>query len=231
MKYSKFYIKNFKGINELEINLNKFPMGKIFPLVGLNESGKTTVLEAIYFLQQEIKKEEAHKLIHKNKKSNFGEEIIIEAVLELEDSDKDLIKEFLSKRNLIPESSLEKLKIKKIISFKDSTCDKIEKIIEIIDLRVKNDSLEEFFPMSEKFPEDWKSLIIEIEKNTPRILYFENFLFNFPNKIYLKPFQNEGEEQGEYRKILQDILSRISPPYSLNKHILDRLQNKTPENE
>ncbi len=49
MRYTKFTIKKFKGIEELELDLTKYPVGKIFPLVGLNESGKTTILEAIIF--------------------------------------------------------------------------------------------------------------------------------------------------------------------------------------
>lgn len=42
MKFIKFTISNFKGIRRLELDLEKHPQGKIFPLVGLNESGKTT---------------------------------------------------------------------------------------------------------------------------------------------------------------------------------------------
>ena len=45
MRYSKFYFKNFKGIVEIDLSLEnkKSPIA----LVGLNESGKTTILEGI----------------------------------------------------------------------------------------------------------------------------------------------------------------------------------------
>lgn len=43
MKYTKFFIKNYKAIDELTINLSK----NVIPLIGLNESGKTSILQAI----------------------------------------------------------------------------------------------------------------------------------------------------------------------------------------
>ena len=49
MEITSFYIQNFKGIKHLILDLEKTPQGKIFPIVGLNESGKTTILEAINY--------------------------------------------------------------------------------------------------------------------------------------------------------------------------------------
>ena len=45
MKYTKFGLKNFKGVKEvaIDVNGNEKPMA----LVGLNESGKTTILEGV----------------------------------------------------------------------------------------------------------------------------------------------------------------------------------------
>lgn len=41
MEYKSFHIKNFKGISDQTINLGKRPAGRVFTLVGLNESEKT----------------------------------------------------------------------------------------------------------------------------------------------------------------------------------------------
>ncbi|MEI9910983.1 MAG: AAA family ATPase [Bacteroidota bacterium] len=49
MKFTEFKIKNFKGIEDVTVNLDKSPDANIYTLVGLNESGKTTILEAINF--------------------------------------------------------------------------------------------------------------------------------------------------------------------------------------
>lgn len=47
MKFKKFQINKFRGISKATLDLSKTPDGSINVLVGLNESGKTTILEAI----------------------------------------------------------------------------------------------------------------------------------------------------------------------------------------
>ena len=44
MRYTQFRIENYKGIEQLTLRLT----GDVTTLIGLNESGKTTILEAIY---------------------------------------------------------------------------------------------------------------------------------------------------------------------------------------
>lgn len=48
MRYELFRIENFKGIKSTSLDLTSLTGVNVFPLVGLNESGKTTVLEAIH---------------------------------------------------------------------------------------------------------------------------------------------------------------------------------------
>lgn len=46
MKYLSFTITNYRGISEpLTIDLQK---SSLVPLIGINECGKTTILQAIY---------------------------------------------------------------------------------------------------------------------------------------------------------------------------------------
>ena len=45
MIYKKFYFNNYKGIKETSIELDK--KNKLHCIVGINESGKTTLLKAI----------------------------------------------------------------------------------------------------------------------------------------------------------------------------------------
>ncbi len=47
MRLTYFYFKNFKGIESLRLDLRHNPNSKVYTFVGLNESGKTTILEAI----------------------------------------------------------------------------------------------------------------------------------------------------------------------------------------
>ena len=48
MHYSSFRIQNFKGIKDTTIKLSDQSRMGVFAFVGLNESGKTTILEAIH---------------------------------------------------------------------------------------------------------------------------------------------------------------------------------------
>jgi hypothetical protein len=48
MRYKSFRIQNFKGIKDTTVNLDSVAGAAVFAFVGLNESGKTTVLEAIH---------------------------------------------------------------------------------------------------------------------------------------------------------------------------------------
>lgn len=49
MHYTYVEVKNFKGIRQLRLDFEKPPCSSVTTLVGLNESGKTTILEAINY--------------------------------------------------------------------------------------------------------------------------------------------------------------------------------------
>ncbi len=100
MRYTAFKIKNFKGIRELELKLDSAPNSNIFTIVGLNESGKTTIMEALSFLYDNLKKKEnelalhrsaiddIHSLIPKSRKDNFTDFMGISATITIEEKDK-----------------------------------------------------------------------------------------------------------------------------------------------
>jgi predicted ATP-dependent endonuclease of OLD family len=235
MEFVKFEIKNFKGINNLIFDFEGIPTGKIFPLVGLNESGKTTILEAINLFQNRIKEGGEHQLIHKKEKGNFNDNIEIKAVLKLDDYDKEFIKNFLNNKKLELEEENDYISIIRKYEFKDSNFEKYQPFYEI-KLNVKTRQAKKFVRLYDKYFQYWSELIKEIEENLiPKILYFENFLFDFPEKIYLEGSQNSGateeKKQKEFRKIIQDILDSIeNKNYNLNRHILEKLKNPTEEN-
>ena len=82
MKIHKFEIKNFKGIDSTTVSLIDDAPGNITTLVGLNESGKTTILEAIsHFITEDkdtatlvgtvLQKSSLQDLIPKDRKAAF----------------------------------------------------------------------------------------------------------------------------------------------------------------
>lgn len=50
MHYTYFDIKHFKGIDHVRFDIARTPRVRVSTLVGLNESGKTTILDAINLL-------------------------------------------------------------------------------------------------------------------------------------------------------------------------------------
>ena len=80
MRYSQFKINNFKGGKEITLDLDK-NQSKVFTLVGLNESGKTTILEAINLFQEDYDEKKLTKVevekVKKDSRSNVANEKMI----------------------------------------------------------------------------------------------------------------------------------------------------------
>lgn len=227
MRFVDFKIRNFKGIKQLTITFDNIPEPKISTLVGLNESGKTSILEAIDFFGKKHDEKDVHLLIPKSKISNFNDEISVKATISLDDADIKQIKNYAFD-NLdfeITNDAFSTISITKKLSFKDSTFDGITNSCSI-ELFGKEKG-------SRKKPrklEDGAVLRSEIVKYiktemVPRIIYYPNFLFDTPEKIYLEQQPNEGTEQPFYRNILQDVLDFLNNGLDLNRHIVDRLKS------
>lgn len=84
---TKFQIKKFKSIENLTIPLNSYGKGKnkssVSFLVGLNESGKSSILEAIYLWNEGLDKIDYDEYFHKDVED--GEYIWLEASLQVDD--------------------------------------------------------------------------------------------------------------------------------------------------
>ncbi|WP_394269699.1 AAA family ATPase [Qipengyuania sp.] len=98
MRIVRFTIENFKGIKSTTLDLDVDPPGNVITLIGLNESGKTTVLEALShfvaadqettsIVQTVAAQQPPQELIPKARKSNFTGDISIEAEVAFDDDD------------------------------------------------------------------------------------------------------------------------------------------------
>lgn len=235
MKYIYFHIRNFKGIKDILIDLDKNPNINIFTLVGLNESGKTTVLEAIHLFSQETPID-THKYIPKAKKHNFNDAIVIEAGIQLSAQDNVDLKEFLRKHhgfNL--DQELHEFKVKRIHNFQNSisTDNRTDWVGELHISPVKKGKariLNLSDPENENIRKYLKSQI-------PVIIYYPNFLFDIPEKIYLQEStqtvepenpQKSKEEKSQpfFMQAIQDILDYMAEGLSISTHIIDRFKVK-----
>jgi predicted ATP-dependent endonuclease of OLD family len=102
MRYKSFRIRNFKGIKDTTVNLSSSHNAAIFAFVGLNESGKTTVLEAIHSFSPDRATSElvggedstgvpAEERVPRHLISTFTGDVSVSATVELTADDKKAI--------------------------------------------------------------------------------------------------------------------------------------------
>lgn len=233
MKFTFFRFKNFKGIKDEKLDLSKKPESNIFTLVGLNESGKTTILEAINFFKyksesldvlelKEYEVKDIHTLIPINKRDNFNGTIWIEAGIELDKDDVANIKKEFLKKDFVISTIGEKITYTQKYHFENSK---------------HNKSKDEFFwnyniigkakkARKEKKLANADALIANnyIVRYIPSILYFPNFLFDFPEKIYLND-DIDNEKHLFYQKIIQDTLDSLNNDLNINDHLITRIKS------
>lgn len=230
MRYIGFNIKNYKGIQNIELDLTKKPSTNIFTLVGLNESGKTTILEAINRFAIDIAKDEAYTLIPKNKQYGFSDSVSIDAKLEITTNELEEIKNLLkNKYKFILSNDIEIIKIEKRYNFENSipTAEKWLETFWTTNFLGKTKQSKQEKRLYDWKKEAWDEVVKIIkEKFLPKILYYPDFLFQFPEKIYLEKIDGEDRKQDEYRKVLQDILDSIENGLTLEKHLLERMRNE-----
>lgn len=223
MRFTSFTIENFKGIKSLTLDLSEAPSLSIYTLVGLNESGKTTILEAINMFQTSVKKSDRHGLIPRNLALNFTGNISVQAVIELSDDDKSQIVQFAKdqyKFNL--ERVGDKATVTRIYRFEDSDYVK-ESYSWEFELIGKTTSASKTKKMIDWDKAKWNGLIDFVStKLMPRIIYYPDFLFDFPEKIYLGG--DSDNKNDVYKNMLQDVLDSLGGGLELERHVLSRMK-------
>lgn len=226
MRYTNFVIKNYKGIHNLVLDFEQQPLSKIITLVGLNESGKTSILEAINLLHQDIPETESHRLIPKKDKLSFSGQVEVTGKVVLTPEDNDLLSIKIKQLGMDSIKEITHFSINKIYTFKNS------KYVSntrhwYIDLKVKKEGEILFKELTPKDPE-WLKIILCIKNELiPKILYYPNFLFDFPNKIYLDKDTAEIKKQTQFRDVIQDILTSLNKELTIEDHLISRLKDKS----
>ncbi|MBD2566804.1 ATP-dependent nuclease [Anabaena lutea] len=233
MRFSYIEIKNFKGINHIRLDLNSKPRSNIYTLVGLNESGKTTILEAINFVSYKLENldplnlpgysiKDVHNLIPIGKLANFNGNISIEAGYILDQDDQKKIRDFCSENfDFKLTREIADFYIKRSYDFYDST--------QITPKNAWNMELfgkKKYAKMEKKLEgQEWQKAVEYVKTLMPSVLYFPSFLFDFPDKIYLEEKDSNTKKHEFYRTILQDILDALGGQFKLEEHILKRAKS------
>ena len=235
MRYTSFTITNFKGIQNLKLDLDGNPDSKVSILVGLNESGKTTIMEALSFFYENIRDineehltlhpsgiTDKHSLIPKNRKDNFSDQTEISAFIELDEQEIKLLGKVLKEYNFQHSETSSRMSVIFNFKFENSS---FQKRVVYLNAQIqgkegKRRTLQELCPEHKA----WAPAYEFIKKRIPPIIYYPNFLFEFPDSIYLQEFSEEGREQAFYRRLLQDILDSLNNRLNIQTHIIERVK-------
>lgn len=227
MKYIKFIIKNFKGIQDLTIDLSQRPDSRVYTFVGLNESGKTTILEAINTIKAGYDESNAHRLIPKHLKANFNDKVSVKAIIAVDEADNKLIADKFKQMGYVNYKPIETFSINSTCSFESS---KVKESVSYWDFAptLQNEITKEKIILTAK-NQDWQSIVAYIRANLmPRIVFYENLLFDFPERIYLTGERSGDSNYKPYRDIIEDILQEIVPNGTIQTTLADNFMGKDP---
>lgn len=221
MYYKSFSIKKYKGIKEVTLDLAN---NRIITLVGLNESGKTTILESIHWFYKLIKGVEpvAQDLnSFRPKGTAFTGSIEIGANLILEKNDIDFLNNYW-KKELKKRTKLEiPEEFSYVFKFYFDT-HKFQNKNEACEFNIKNIKAKK--SLKETDSSGFERVLNVIKTNLiPEILFYEDFIFTIPDPVrFLKKNTDNPEilrkvdEQlnKEWQLVLDDILKTVNPKFS-----------------
>jgi hypothetical protein len=230
MRYKSFRIRNFKGIKDTTINLQGIGGAGVFAFVGLNESGKTTVLEAIHSFSPDKATSELlggeeglgvpfNDRVPRHLISIFTGDVSVTAVLSATKDDKDGIARALKARYDLD---------LKVDDFPDEIVFERQQRFERGDFKQSFFSLRTLLKIKGPKQRRWRDPAGEervvlrdlIYGFTPDIAYFPTFVFDFPETIFLT--RHGSLVDRFYRRVFQDILDYDGQGHTIEKDIVGR---------
>jgi len=241
-RVTKFMLTNFKGAKSVEIDLERGQIHPVVTLLGLNESGKTTILEGISkfvteddatkgIFQAQHSSDSPSTFIPKHLQAAFTGKIGVSALVELDDADRDAIRELLVNADIgkFDISAIKKtLNVEARYFFEDSDLTESINNWSGIDLSYlppkKRKYIKYVRPKSNSNIQDyWLKIVRLLSSRIPKITYFPSFLVDVPERIYLSEFDEEDAVNKYYRTVLQDVLSSTDASLSLERHVVRRI--------
>ena len=245
MRYTAFTITNYRGISRTQIDLGSSQRTPVTTLIGLNESGKTTLLEAINsftYGREDIshlelygyRPPDPYDLVPIAQRSNFNGNVSLKADIELKDADVAALKSHLHDAHKWTLTYISrKLSVSDVWRFTNSrhTLDDKERNWTITITGKPAGSKSAGKAIDHK-NEIWQSAVKFIGDRTPQIWYFPNFLFDFPNRVYLEDnddLQGTKADRNEFfRGLIRAALQEVDSRASIEDHLVERAKSKDP---
>lgn len=236
VRYTEFRFTNFKGIEQMTLKLS----GPVTTLIGLNESGKTTILEAIFCFSYgaenlEVINPEMASLrvpdqwIPISKRANFNDTIEICAVVELSDADQLALRAYMRRHfGLRLAASPRSIEICERHRFVNSRFKETTRLwtLPVTVTKGQQRNPREFGGSTR----EWQGAVAYLQEQLPRIWFFPNFLFELPERFSLAAQDvvagDEERAKSEfYRSTFEQILVQLGSGASLETHIVERLES------
>lgn len=205
MRYKKFIVSNYRAIiGPLEIDIDK---KSLMPIIGINESGKTTILHAIFAFDHyndDLNDEGRHLADTANLYRTSSPPASIQAVIEISDLEMKTVLQILEKEHPELKASIAKAKRKGLPSEISISRDLVSKKYKI--------NTPHLSALGEP-------LAIEIIIKLPYILFFDDFRDKIEEKI-------EIIEKGasSWLAIIQRLFKQTDP--TLSVHTLPQLEER-----
>lgn len=235
MKIIGFDITNFKGIRKAKIKFSDNDQARVHTLVGLNESGKTTLLEAIHSFSPDAETELVVKSIGSAEKqreqwiprdqiSLFSDDVSVTAyVRATPDELENLMMEFREQTSLTLQNNFPcDFTIKLVHRYQNG--DYVECIREIgfPSIRAKTARAKNYRDLNRENQDTFYEILF---KQIPTVAYYPTFVFDFPERIYLTDRDNSPKNRF-YRQLFQDILDYDGNGYTIEDSILARIHRE-----
>ena len=238
MRYKQFSFKNFKGIEKMTLPLE----GGVTTLIGLNESGKTTVLEAIFSFSYGAEDLNAinpgmaslrdpEQWIPISQRANFNDDISITALVVLDADDKRALRSHIASTCGVRLTSISnEITIVEKYSFENSRHVKTQRLwdLELYGLTGQQ-RVERYYPGRSSV---WNECVNYLKPILPRIWYFPDFLFELPEKFMLTIPPVSPESRNEvldkdrfYRATFENVLDQLGIGATLETHVVERLKS------
>lgn len=236
MKITGFDISNFKGVRNARIRFSDNDIARVHTLVGLNESGKTTLLEALHSFAPDFEtslvvknawsiEEQREQWIPRDQISNFTGEVSITAYIHATDADWTALRSELEKTsNLVCRDSsfAEHFSVRLVHKYENGDFITTIRNVNLPDFRVKSKRAKKY---RQPNPSELRSVGSLIRRALPTVAYYPTFVFDFPKKIYLTG-KDSSPRNRFYRQLFQDILDYDGSGYSIEDSIVSRLHKE-----
>lgn len=237
MQYLSFRVKNFKGIKDTTVELKSLVGANVFAFVGLNESGKTTVLEAIHSFSPDDATSELlagekgigvpyTDRVPRHLISEFTGDVSVKATLSVNNDDKENIAKILKKKhNLVLDVDHfpNIIVLEREQTFKDGDFQGNYFTLRT-DLQVRSEKQRKWRKANHEESIFLRDISYEL---APTIAYFPTFIFDFPESFYLT--QRGGAVDRFYSRVFQDILDYDGRGHTIQKDIVRRVRGEDKE--